>query len=151
MRKLLSWKWRYQSTEAGLQAGRGKLFTRAQPNQRGFYRVKAIEGVVDGAKIDELLPAGTGIPGNVDPVTGTPYVGDNLIRRPRSNNKQPQLSSRGLVFSLEDASYVNLFHGNFPPSPSDYAFQSCPPYPDGPVEPNTESLIAFSARITGFG
>jgi hypothetical protein len=44
--------------------------------------------MVNGAKIDELLPAGTGIPGNVDPVTGTRYVGDNLIHRSRSNNKQ---------------------------------------------------------------
>jgi hypothetical protein len=46
---------------------------------------------------------------------------------------------------------VNLFYGDFSPSASYYAFQSRPPYPDGPVQPNTEILITFSARIAGFG
>ena len=77
-------------------------------------------------RIDSLLPAGTGIPGNVDTITGG-----------------------GIIFSLEDGSYSNLFHGTYPPTPSPYEFHTVSPYPDGLVPPNTQSFIGFEARMIG--
>ena len=145
----LEWLWRYANTTGGTPIGRGKLVTNAKPNKNGFYRVTSIQGRVDGVRINELLPAGTGIPGNVDPITGTPYLGDNRLRPKSFNKDDAQLTSGGIVFSLKNKTYSNLFFGTYPPQPSYYEFHSAPPYPDGLVPPNTESLINFSAWISG--
>jgi|LauGreDrversion4_2_1035121.scaffolds.fasta_scaffold91946_2 hypothetical protein len=147
----LQWLWQYANQDGGRPIGQGRLFTKSKPNQNGYYRVTAIKGTVDGVKIDSLLPAGRGIPGNVDPITGTPYLGDNKIRPRSLNPNKPQLTDGGIVFSLKDESYSNLFYGAYPPTPSYYEFHTVPPYPDGLVEPNTESLINFSAWISNIG
>lgn len=144
----LKWVWQYTSTNGDTPSGHGKLVTGANPNKNGFYRVRSIKGQVDGVQIDKLLPAGTGIPGNVDPITGTPYLGDNRLRAKNLDINQAQLTSSGLIFKLKDASYSNLFYGTYPPQPSYYEFHTVPPYPDGLVPPNTESFINFSARIS---
>jgi hypothetical protein len=147
----LKWLWQYANKEGDSPAGRGKLFTNRRPNDDGFYRVKDIKGKVDGVKIGRLLPAGTGIPGNVDPITGTPYLGDNRLRPKSFKKSEPQLTGGGIVFSLKDGSYSNLFFGNYPPQPSYYEFHTVPPYPAGLVPPNTESFIHFTAWISDLG
>jgi hypothetical protein len=54
----------------------------------------------------------------------------------------------GIVFSLVNDTYSNLFYGNYPPTPSDYEFHTAPPYPQGLVPPNSESFIQFDAWIS---
>jgi hypothetical protein len=147
----LQWLWQYANADTGNPVGQGKLFTNRKPNKAGFYRVTGIRGKVDGVKIDELLPAGTSIPGNVDPITGTPYLGDNRLRPKSFDQSEAQLTGAGIIFSLRDESYSNLFYGNYPPTPSYYEFHTAPPYPDGLVPPNTQSLITFSAWINEIG
>ena len=152
----IKWLWQYANTEGDSPnrvkaSAKGKLFTNSKPNDEGFYRVKAIKGKVDGVKIDELLPAGTGIPGNVDPITGTPYLGDNRLRPKSFKDSEAQLTGGGIIFSLKDANYSNLFFGNYPPQPSYYEFHTAPPYPDGLVPPNTQSFINFTAWISEVG
>ena len=147
----LKWLWQYTNDEGGSLTGRGKLFTNSKPDNNGFYRVKEIKGKVDGVKIDALLPAATGIPGNVDPITGTPYLGDTKLRPKSFNESEAQLTGGGIIFSLKDRSYSNLFFGNYPPQPSYYEFHTVPPYPDGLVPPNTESFINFTAWISEVG
>lgn len=144
----LKWLWQYSNQDGGSPIAQGRLFTKSEPNKNGFYRITAIKGTVDGVKIDSLLPAGTGIPGNVDPLTGIPYLGDNKIRPESLNPNKAQLTDGGIVFSLEDDNFSNLFYNTFPPTASYYEFQSAPPYPDGLVEPNTQSMINFSAWIS---
>ena len=147
----LKWLWQYTNDEGGSLTGRGKLFTNSKPDNNGFYRIKDIKGKVDGVKINALLPAGTGIPGNVDPITGTPYLGDNKLRPKSFNESEVQLTGGGIIFSLKDRSYSNLFFGDYPPQPSYYEFHAVPPYPDGLVPPNTESFIKFTAWISEVG
>lgn len=147
----LQWLWQYANIEGGNPIGQGKLFTKSKPNKNGFYRVTGIKGEVNGIKINELLPAGTGIPGNVDPVTGTAYLGDNRVRPKSLKAGEAQLTDGGIVFSLQDKSYSNLFYATYPPTPSYYEFHTAPPYPAGLVPPNTESFINFSAWITDLG
>jgi len=147
----LKWLWQCTNQEGGSPTGRGKLFTNRKPNNDGFYRVKHIKGKVDGVKIDALLAAGTGIPGNVDPITGTPYLGDNKLRPKSFNESKAQLTGGGIIFSLNDGSYSNLFFGNYPPQPSYYEFHTVTPYPDGLVPPNTQSFIKFEAWISAVG
>jgi len=143
----LKWIWNYSATDGDSPVARGHLWTNAKRNEDGYYKVKTIKGSRDGVRIDSLLPAGTGIPGNVDPVTGTPYLGDNRIRTERSNPNKAQLTGGGIIFSLADNSYSNLFYGTYPPTPSYYDFHTVSPYPLGVVSPNTESFIHFEARI----
>lgn len=147
----LKWLWQTSNSRAETPSGRGRLFTQGKPNQDGFYRVTSIKGHVDGIKIDKLLPAGTGIPGNVDTITGTPYLGDNLLRPKSFKSSKAQLTDGGLVFSLKDESYSNFFYGTYPPQPSYYEFHTVPPYPDGLVPPNSQSFINFSAWISEIG
>ena len=59
------------------------------------------------------------------------------------------ITGGGIIFSLEDGSYSNLFHGTYPPTPSPYEFHTVSPYPDGLVPPNTQSFIGFEARMSG--
>jgi len=147
----LKWLWQYANSAGGSPIGKGRLLTKCKPNKSGFYRVTAIKGEVNGIKINELLPAGTGIPGNVDPVTGTAYLGDNRVRPKSLKEDESQLTDGGIIFSLQDDSYSNLFYATYPPIPSYYEFHTAPPYPDGLVPPNTESFINFSAWITDHG
>lgn len=144
----LKWLWEYSNQDGGSPIGKGRLFTKGKPDKEGFFQVTSIKGRVDGVRIESLLPAGSGIPGNVDPITGTPYLGDNKLRPKSFKKDEAQLTGGGIVFSLEDASYSNLFYGNYPPQPSYYEFQTAPPYPEGLVEPNTESFINFTAWIS---
>ena len=143
----LKWTWEYGATDGHSPTAQGRLWTNAKPNDDGFYRVKAIKGRRDGVKIDSLLPAGTNIPGNIDTITGQPYLGDNLIRPEGPDTDLPQLAGGGIIFSLKDGSFSNLFYGNYPPTPSYYDFHSVAPFPDGVVSPNTLSFIGFTAEI----
>ena len=143
----LKWTWHYRATEGENPVARGRLWTNARRNEDGDYQVKKIKGSRDGVRIDSLLPAGTSIPGNVDTITGKPYLGDNTIRTQDSKTNQAQLTGGGIIFSLEDGSYSNLFYGTYPPTPSYYEFHSVSPYPNGVVSPNTESFIGFKAQI----
>ena len=142
---MLKWQWEYSNKDGHSPVGQGELLTGSRPGRDGFYHVKSISGQVNGVEINRLLRPGTGIPGNVDPVTGTSYLGDNKIRPMTNDGSKPQLSSKGIVFSLKDDTYSNLFFGTWPPSPSYYEFHTAPPYPAGLVPPNRESFINFSA------
>ena len=71
------------------------------PNNDSIYRVKHIKGKVDGVKIYALLAAGTGIPGNVDPITGTPYLGDNKLLSKSFNGSKAQLTGSGIIILAE--------------------------------------------------
>lgn len=143
----LQWLWRYNDSETERPIGSGKLTTTSKADAEGFYRIRSIRGERDGVPIKRLLPRGNGIPGNVDPITGQAYVGDNLIRAKGDNPEAAQLTSKGVVFSLINKTHVNLFHLNLAPVPANYEFFSAPPYPAGPVPPNTESTIHFDAWI----
>lgn len=144
----LKWTWQYNGTATNrTPTASGRLWTTAKRDADGYYRVKAIKGSRDGVRIDSLLPAGTSIPGNIDTVTGQPYLGDNRIRTQSAKGNSKQLTSSGIIFSLVDGSYSNLFYGTVPPTSSYYEFHSVSPYPNGVVPPNTELLIGFEARI----
>ncbi len=110
-----------------------------------------IRGKVGGVKIDELLPAGTSIPGNVDPITGTPYLGDNRLRPKSFDQSEAQLTSGGIIFSLRDESYSNLFYGNYPPTPSHYEFHTPPPSrPQGQRWFHNSHLCSCPERAAAF-
>ncbi len=145
--KWLRWAWQYSATDGGSPVAKGRLWTSSRPTRDGFYRVKTIKGNRDGVKIASLLPAGTAIPGNIDTITGQPYLGDNLIRPQDSGSDRPQLTIGGINFSLKDGSFSNLFYATYPPAPSFYDFHSVAPFPDGVVSPNTETFIGFTAEI----
>ena len=143
----LKWAWQYSATNGKSPLAHGRLWTNVKRNEDGYYLVKEIKGRRDGVKIDSLLPAGTSIPGNVDTITGQPYPGDNRIRPQSTKPDRPQLTGSGIIFSLNDGSYSNLFYATNPPISSNFEFHSASPYPNGVVPPNTESLIGFEARI----
>ena len=143
----LRWLWRYSDSTTGHPIGKGTLTTNSKPDRDGFYRVRSIRGQRDGTKFHRLVPDGNGIPGNVDPITGRAYVGDNLIRPKSQRLDAAQLTSGGIGFSLVNKTFVNLFELNSPPQPTSFEFFSAPPYPVGPVPPNTEALIRFNAWI----
>jgi hypothetical protein len=145
--KRLKWTWQYHSVDSDNPVAKGRLWTNAKPTDDGYYRVKTIKGHRDGAQIDSLLPAGTSIPGNIDTITGQPYLGDNRIKPEDPNSDRPQLTSGGIIFSLKDGSFSNLFYGNYPPTPSYYDFHSVAPFPNGVVSPNSQSFISFTAEI----
>ena len=67
----IKWLWRYSNQDGDSPVAQGKLFTKAKPGKDGFYTVTDIKGKRDGVNIKELLPAGTGIPGNVDTISAT--------------------------------------------------------------------------------
>lgn len=144
----IHWLWRYANADGGSPIAKGKIVTNGKADADGFYRVKQIRGQRDGVKIKALLADGTGIPGNVDIITGKPYLGDNKLRPRSLNDDKPQLTGGGIVFSMVNDTYSNLFYGNYPPNPSYYEFHTVPPYPQGLVPPNSESFIQFDAWIS---
>ena len=143
----LEWAWQYSGTGAAgapLSAS-GMLYTNRDPDGDGWYQIERITGERDGVSITALYPAGQGIPGNVDPATGVPFVGNNLIRRSGSDG-EPQLDKNGLQFSLADGSYSNVFYASFLSPPTYLDFHSVPPFPAGAVPPNSEPPVSFSAE-----
>jgi hypothetical protein len=137
----LKWKWRYETPEdyAGPKIkARGKLITDTDADADGYFNIIDIKGKRNGEKITGLYPAGTSIPGN------TPYAGDNLIAYEKTM-AGPQLTKNGLQFSIEDGSYSNVFFADFLESPGYLEFHSVPPYPEGPVAPNSETSVLFQA------
>ncbi len=143
----MAWTWQYSGTDgAGAPiSADGLLLTDRDPDGDGWFTIERITGQRDGVRIAGLYPAGEGIPGNVDPASGVPYTGDNLLRlgNPAS---EPQLNTHGLQFALADGSYSNVFYASFL-SPATYLdFHSAPPYPAGGVPPNSERAVAFSAE-----
>ena len=152
-RKELRWDWSYESRPAGahgagLQA-RGSLITDNDANGDGLYEVLGIEGRRNGVRITGLVPTGTAIPGNVDPVTGIAYNVDNKIQSASKGMSPEQLTSHGIGFSLADGSFSNLFFASFLSPPAYYDFHSVEPFPAGPVAPNSETSIHFQAHIMG--
>jgi hypothetical protein len=147
-RSRLKWLWRYANLDGGNPVAQGKLFTKAKPSKDGFYTVTDIKGKRDGVRIQELLPAGTGIPGNVDSITGKPYLGDNKIRPQSLTGDRGQLTDGGIVFSLKDGTYSNLFYPDYLANPTHYEFHTAPPFPAGLTPPNSQSLLNFEAWIT---
>jgi hypothetical protein len=59
----------------------------------------------------------------------------------------PQLTGTGFQFSVEDGSYSNVFFASFLEPPGYLEFHSVPPYPEGPVAPNSEANVLFHASI----
>jgi hypothetical protein len=146
----IKWLWRYSNQDGDSPVAQGKLFTKAKPGKDGFYTVTDIKGKRDGVNIKELLPAGTGIPGNVDTITGKPYLGDNKIRPQELGRDRGQLTDGGIIFSMTDGTYSNLFYPDYLANPTHYEFHTVPPFPAGLTPPNSESLLNFEAWITEF-
>lgn len=142
------WSWQYRGLDAGVDpvtAG-GLLLTDPDRDGDGSYGIDAIIGRRNGVRITGLFPAGEGIPGNVNPETGAPYTGDNQLQR-QGVADGPQLSTSGLQFALTDGSYSNVFHASFLSPPIDLDFHSVPPFPNGPIPPNSEPAVSFAAQI----
>ena len=137
----LRWKWRYETPKnyAGPKIkARGKLITDTDIDGDGFVSILGIKGERNGDKITGLYPAGTSIPGN------SPYAGDNLIAHEKTT-PSPQLTGNGLQFSVESGGYTNIFFADFLQPQGYLEFHSVPPYPEGPVAPNSETTVLFKA------
>lgn len=149
----LFWSWSYASSQPGVGRSaikaRGHLITDNDSDADGLYQVLGISGQRNGARITGLVPAGTAIPGNVDPLTGVSYVVNNQIQPASKDKHGGQLSTQGIGFALADGSFSNIFYASFL-TPSIYLdFHTQPPFPAGPVTPNTETSIHFQAEIIG--
>lgn len=149
----LRWSWSYSSSQPGTGGSsikaRGKLITDNDSDGDGVYQVLGISGQRNGVRITGLVPAGTFIPGNVDPVTGNGYVVDNQIRPQSKGRPDGQLDSKGIGYALSDGSYCNIFYASFL-SPAIYLdFHAQPPFPNGLIAPNTETAVQFRADMIG--
>jgi hypothetical protein len=156
--KPLHWSWSYEASQPGAGSSdlkaRGTLITDRDADGDGVYEVLRIQGRRNGVRITGLVPAGTAIPGNVDPVTGNPYIVDNRIQPARSGqpgqvSPQGQLNSRGIGFSLADGTYSNIFLATYLDPPRYFDFHTQDPFPSGLVPPNTETTIHFQAQSPG--
>lgn len=137
------WKWSYETPEnySGPKIkARGKLITDTDNDGDGYVNIISIKGKRNGEKITGLYPADASIPGN------SPYAGENLIAYEKTKSS-PQLTKNGLQFSLEDGSYSNIFYASFLETPGYLEFHSVPPYPEGPVAPNSEISVLFQASL----
>jgi hypothetical protein len=137
----LTWKLSYETPAdyAGHKVKvRAKLITDADEDGDGYYTVLGIKGYRNGDKITGLYPAGTSIPGN------SPFSGDNLIAYEQAM-ASPQLTGNGLQFSIAGGGYSNVFFASFLETPGYLEFHSLPPYPEGPMAPNSESYVLFQA------
>ena len=142
----LEWSWQYRGPGVAgesIVAG-GRLFTDPAPDADGWFAIRSISGLRNGVRIASLVPAGDSIPGNVNASTGVPYAWDNLIRESGSA-PGGQLDKHGLQFSLDDGTYSNVFFASFLDPPTHLDFHSVPPFPAGPVPPNSEEPVFFSA------
>jgi len=156
--KPLHWSWSYEASQPGAGSNnlkaRGTLITDRDADGDGVYDVLGIQGQRNGVRITGLVPAGTAIPGNVDPVTGNPYNVDNRIQSARSGqpgqvSPQGQLSSHGIGFSLADGTYSNIFLATYLNPSLYFDFHTEAPFPAGLVAPNTETTIHFQAQSPG--
>jgi len=156
--KPLRWSWSYKASQPGAGSNdlkaRGTLITDRDADGDGVYEVLGIHGRRNGVRITGLVPAGTGIPGNVDPVTGIPYTVDNKIQPSRNGQqgqlgRQGQLNSHGIGFALADGSYSNIFLATYLTPPRYFDFHTQDPFPAGLVAPNTETTIHFQAQSPG--
>lgn len=154
----LHWSWSYEASQPGASCSdlkaSGTLITDHDADGDGVYKVLGIQGRRNGVKITGLVPAGTAIPGNIDPLTGIPYNVDNRIQPARSGqpgqvSPQGQLSSHGIGFSLADGTYSNIFLATYLDPPSYFDFHTQAPFPAGLVAPNTETTIHFQAQSPG--
>ena len=139
----LKWKWSYETPKnsAGQKIrARGKFTTDTNLDGDGYVNIIDIKGKRNGEKITGLYTAGTSIPGN------SPYAGDNLIAHKKTVTS-PQLTGDGFQFSVEDGSYSNIFFADFLQPQGYLEFHSVPPYPEGPVAPNSEANVLFHASI----
>lgn len=147
----LTWAWQYAGVDpngAPITAT-GVLRTDRDPDGDGWYAIEHIDGHRNGVRITGLYPAGDAIPGNVDPSTGVPFAGDNLLR-PGDGAHAPQLDKAGLQFSLADGTYSNVFFASFKDPPTYLEFRSVPPFPEGVVPPNSELPVTFTAEVQVF-
>lgn len=147
-RSSLTWTWQYTGVgpDGAPITASGVLRTDRDPDGDGWYLIEHIRGRRNAVRITGLYPAGEGIPGNIDPSTGVPYVGDNLLRI-SGVAREPQLNKQGLQFSLADGTYSNVFFASFLDPPAYLEFHSVPPFPAGPVPPNSELPVTFSAEL----
>jgi hypothetical protein len=139
----LKWKWRYETPEnyAGPKIkARGKFTTDTDTDGDGYVNIVDIKGKRNGDKITGLYPAGTSIPGN------TGYLGDNLIAYDKTM-QSPQLTSGGFQFSVEGGGYSNVFFASFLQPQAYLDFHSVPPYPEGAIAPNSETIVLFQATL----
>jgi hypothetical protein len=143
----LTWAWQYSGVGADGApiTASGVLRTDRDPDGDGWFMIERIRGHRNGVRITGLYPAGEAIPSNVDPSTGVPYAGDNLLRP--SEAGAPHLDKQGFQFSLADGTYSNVFFASFEDPPTYLEFHSVPPFPAGAVSPNTELPMTFSAEL----
>jgi hypothetical protein len=148
------WSWRYQAPASGTARpirASGQFLSDTQPDAEGFYAIHRIQGRRNGVRIDGLWPAGEAIPGNIDPITGVPYTGDNRVRENNGDRERAQLTSAGFQFALRDGTFSNVFYAGFLEPPVTLEFHSAPPYPIGAVPPNSEDPVTFRATpLFGF-
>ena len=148
------WSWNYVGIDS--DTGRtirasGQFLSDIDPDSEDFYAIQRIQGSRNRVRIDGLWPAGKAIPGNIDPITGEPYNGDNRIRQNDDDRERAQLTSAGFQFSLRDGTFANVFFAGFLEPPITLEFFSAPPYPIGPVAPNSEDPVIFRATpLFGF-
>jgi hypothetical protein len=122
--------WRWSCNGPGFEAS-GTLTTKDAPNADGFYEIIGMTGEADAVAITGLQPAGTSIPLNAG------YPVDNLVR-----DAAPQLTIRGLAFSLANGRFANPFYGAHFSPPGFYAFLS-----DPASGRTSEPMVEFSASI----
>jgi hypothetical protein len=142
------WSWQYRGLDGEVDpvtAG-GLLLSDPDLDGDGWFDIDGIIGRRNGVRISGLFPAGEGILGNVNPDDGVPYTGDNQVRQAGLAD-DPQLTTSGLQFALTDGSYSNVFHASFLSPPTDLEFHSVSPFPEGPISPNSEPAVSFSAEI----
>ncbi len=146
-RDSLTWTWQYAGVgpDGAPITASGVLQTDRDPDNDGWYAIEEIHGQRNGVRITGLYPAGEAIPGNVDPTTGAPSTGDNLLR-PSDAAGTPQLDKQGLQFSLPDGTHSNVLFASFLDPPTYLEFHSVPPFPRGAVPPNSELPVTFSAE-----
>ena len=148
------WSWNYVGIDS--DTGRtirasGQFLRDIDPDSEDFYAIHRIQGSRNGVRIDGIWPAGEAIPGNIDPITGVPYAGDNRIRQRGGAGGAAQLTSSGFQFALRDGTFSNVFFAGFLEPPITLEFFSAPPYPIGPVAPNSEDPVIFRATpLFGF-
>ena len=148
----LAWRWSYASSQPGagrsaIKAG-GHLITDNDRDGDGIYQILGITGQRNGVRITGLVPAGTAIPGNIDPLTGIAYVVNNQIQQASQDKHGGQLNTQGIGFALADGSFSNIFFASYLTPPIYLDFHSQSPFPAGLVAPNTETAIHFQAEIT---